>query len=1095
MMGIRYITGRQGAIRGAIKAWLTQAMGEADESPVLLVVPAQLTLQAELDALSDLAVPGSFRLQVFSPARLCARVFEQAGGTGRTVIDEQGRVMLMHTAAVKLRKQLCRYHNAVARPGFAERAVRQIAAFKQSGIDVSLLHEAVRGQADPALAGKLSDLAKLFEAYERSLEGLFMDGEDQIEAATARMGGAPFLRGSRVCVYGFDLISPSLTRLILGMGAAAESVTIALVAPETSARDAHLFEPARHTLERLRAQGLAAGLSIFGAQAADDAPCAQASALRTLERELFCVPQRPFEGQARDVQMVVLENPQAEAEFAAALTRKLARTRGWRYRDVAIALASPSKVMEDALRRAFALYGIPLFLASGRPADRHPLAVALMTALKCVLRGYAASDMALYIETGFAGVDGAASDQLVNYAIEKGLRGRRWLRPFEAAEQAELEAARARVLAPLEALKARSKAATSTRAVLEAVYRLLEDVGAYETLEKQRVALEQEGLGTWAMEGAQVWKRVLEALDQMAELLDGAALGLADVYEHLRRALSAATVKALPQAGDAVEGGALEHLKGKPVKALLLVGASDAGGSSPSDLLSEREMSELGEGFRGAWLSEVDKVRMRKAGLKALLALTGAYLAVTRSQSDETGRAVKASALFAEIERVLPRVPVHGITDAPALRAMRLESPEAAFARLPALLGSGEAAVLTTYAALRGMDELAESVQKMQRSFSHKVTSEALPVPLSRKLLGPLAGVSASRLERFAACPFRHFVHYALRPDPFEPFALSPRDAGSFYHEALEAFVRENGAELSELTPEESRARMDAITQRMIEQVLETATSDSAVASAQARKMRTVARRAASIITRQFDGSKFRPVGIEADIDTCALKVSLDETSDLAGRIDRVDVWDSAAGPYVRVIDYKTGGRTVSLQEIYYGLQIQLIAYLTAAMKARSAQPAGVFYFDVSDPLIETAVRDAAIVEQAREKKLRLNGLVLRDAEVVRAMAAQPELAVNVAFNQDGTLRAGERVIEKADFERLIARTLENVEAMLARMRAGDTQIAPFELGNKSPCKYCEYGTICAYDANLPGATPRRLKPMSGKQVLAALTPAQDEAP
>ncbi|MEG2859906.1 MAG: PD-(D/E)XK nuclease family protein, partial [Clostridia bacterium] len=1043
-MAIRCITGRQGAIRRAIKAWLLGAMGAGDDASVVLVVPAQFTLQAELDALSDLAVPGSFRLQVFSPSRVCARVFEQAGGTGRTMIDEQGRVMLMHAAAVQLKKQLCRYRSAVARPGFAERAVRQIAAFKQSGIEASALDAAAQRKLGSALAGKLSDLSKLFCAYEAALEGRFMDGADQIEAAVARMGNAHFLRGSRVCVYGFDLISPSLTRLILGMADVAESVSIALVMPEQSARDAHLFEPVRQTLARLRMQAQDAGVSVSHTNLAEDA--AAPSALRALERELFCVPQKPFEGPVQDVELVLLESPQVEAEFAAALTRKLARTKGWRYRDIAIALASPSKVMEDALKRAFALYGIPLFLAAERPADRHPLAVALMTALKCVLRGYAASDMALYIETGFAGVDGAASDQLVNYAIEKGLRGRRWLRPFEAAEQAELEAARARVLAPLEALKARSKAATSTRAVLEAVYRLLEDVGAYETLEKQRVALEQEGLGTWAMEGAQVWKRVLEALDQMAELLNGAALGLADVYEHLRRALSAATVKALPQAGDAVEGGALEHLKGKPVKALLLVGASDAGGSSPSDLLSEREMSELGEGFRGAWLSEVDKVRMRKAGLKALLALTGAYLAVTRSQSDETGRAVKASALFAEIERVLPRVPVHGITDAPALRAMRLESPEAAFARLPALLGSGEAAVLTTYAALRGMDELAESVQKMQRSFSHKVTSEALPVPLSRKLLGPLAGVSASRLERFAACPFRHFVHYALRPDPFEPFALSPRDAGSFYHEALEAFVRENGAELSELTPEESRARMDAITQRMIEQVLETATSDSAVASAQARKMRTVARRAASIITRQFDGSKFRPVGIEADIDTCALKVSLDETSDLAGRIDRVDVWDSAAGPYVRVIDYKTGGRTVSLQEIYYGLQIQLIAYLTAAMKARSAQPAGVFYFDVSDPLIETAVRDAAIVEQAREKKLRLNGLVLRDAEVVRAMAAQPELAVNVAFNQDGTLRAGERVIEKADFERLIARTLENVEAMLARMRAGDTQIAPFEL-------------------------------------------------
>ncbi|MEF9975045.1 MAG: hypothetical protein RR893_14085, partial [Clostridia bacterium] len=449
-MAIRCITGRQGAIRRAIKAWLLGAMGAGDDASVVLVVPAQFTLQAELDALSDLAVPGSFRLQVFSPSRVCARVFEQAGGTGRTMIDEQGRVMLMHAAAVQLKKQLCRYRSAVDRPGFAERAVRQIAAFKQSGIEASALDAAAQRKLGSALAGKLSDLSKLFCAYEASLEGRFMDGADQIEAAVARMGNAHFLRGSRVCVYGFDLISPSLTRLILGMADVAESVSIALVMPEQSARDAHLFEPVRQTLARLRMQAQDAGVSVSHTNLAEDA--AAPSALRALERELFCVPQKPFEGPVQDVELVLLESPQVEAEFAAALTRKLARTKGWRYRDIAIALANPSRVMEDALKRAFALYGIPLFLAAERPADRHPLAVALMTALKCVLYGYAASDMALYIETGFAGVEAAAGDQLVNYAIEKGLRGRRWLRPLEGADQAALEAARAQVLAPLEAL-------------------------------------------------------------------------------------------------------------------------------------------------------------------------------------------------------------------------------------------------------------------------------------------------------------------------------------------------------------------------------------------------------------------------------------------------------------------------------------------------------------------------------------------------------------------------------------------------------------------------------------------------------------------
>ena len=123
---------------------------------------------------------------------------------------------------------------------------------------------------------------------------------------------------------------------------------------------------------------------------------------------------------------------------------------------------------------------------------------------------------------------------------------------------------------------------------------------------------------------------------------------------------------------------------------------------------------------------------------------------------------------------------------------VRLEQPGAALCRLPGLLRGGGPLPQAALAALKITPGMEAPLARMRASFAHKVYSEKLDKALARRLMGP-GSVSASRLERFAACPFRHFAHYALRPQEFRPFALSPRDAGSFYHQALEAFIRQSG--------------------------------------------------------------------------------------------------------------------------------------------------------------------------------------------------------------------------------------------------------------------------------------------------------------
>ncbi len=45
----------------------------------------------------------------------------------------------------------------------------------------------------------------------------------------------------------------------------------------------------------------------------------------------------------------------------------------------------------------------------------------------------------------------------------------------------------------------------------------------------------------------------------------------------------------------------------------------------------------------------------------------------------------------------------------------------------------------------------------------------------------------------------------------------------------------------------------------------------------------------------------------------------------LEGQIDRLDICKEQDLVYIKIIDYKTGTRTMDLSSVYYGLDMQLI--------------------------------------------------------------------------------------------------------------------------------------------------------------------------
>ena len=92
--------------------------------------------------------------------------------------------------------------------------------------------------------------------------------------------------------------------------------------------------------------------------------------------------------------------------------------------------------------------------------------------------------------------------------------------------------------------------------------------------------------------------------------------------------------------------------------------------------------------------------------------------------------------------------------------------------------------------------------------------AENLSPALAERIYGAVLKSSVSRLEEFAQCPFRFFIHSGLRAGERKKFELDARERGSFQHEILKQFHDELTAENKrwrDLTPAEARERIGRI--------------------------------------------------------------------------------------------------------------------------------------------------------------------------------------------------------------------------------------------------------------------------------------------
>lgn len=1059
--------------------------------PVVVIVPQQYTLTAELALVEALKTEGFFDVDVASPLRLSQRIFDQAGADNRVRIDAHGKAMAVSRAAMEVRWDLAYYESAVDRRGFVDSVSGMIADMKRARITPEQLAGYAGGLPEGALRDKFHDLALLYGTYERILGGRFVDGEDVQEDLVRRAPQAPLIQGARLIVAGFDLLTEETARLMLAVEPVVESVHILLCADAGDPA----YAPASLSLQRLEKELGKRGL-----------PCRKHPLLPAFARPKDIVHAyrsllKPeiveFPAPPPNIRLYAAPTPYAEACHAAE-EAALLHARGMAWDQIQFLVTDEAHYF-SILDHVLTMYEIPHYLARKVPAARLGAAQFLLCALNAVARHYRQDDMLRLLKTGFMPVTEEERFGLENLIVSYGIRSWKFERPFPHPKDQDppLEDARQRMMGALQQLSRGISEAEDMNAALTAVMAFLEENKAYERTMDEADRLEDEGRLTEAACERQVWRYLMSLLDQVHEIAKQDRPDAEELRLLVATGLESADIAALPQAIGSLPCGRLGNIAILHPRAVFILGLNDGVlNATEAGLLADEEQEGLAEALDATLSLDTDgRQQLKKLDFLKALYAPSEKLYLSHAQALQDGTALRPLDLLTRLRRVFPvLIEEGGVTAA--------QGPAHPYGVLPALEGLGprlragnddpEWREAWHYLSARAPEQAAALAAAYRR------LPEEPPLPLELVHSLYLERVtSVHRLESFAVCPFRHFVRYVLKPVERSAWDVNRTDEGSFYHRALEGFTRslQNLPHWPDVTRREVDRLMDKAAEEALDDLIRGVMGDSAVQKREYRQYRRLLQRVGWTFTQMARRTAFRVPenGVElrfgypeGGLPAVPLVLSDGRKVYVRGIIDRVERYEGDEGIAFRLIDLKTPNLDLQPEKIFWGTQLQLLIYMQAVLNAEpNGIPAGLYYFHLADPVAVDPDTQADLESQLA-KALSLKGLTLRDASIIRLMDdGKPPLSLPALLKADGDF-AQNKSLASLEEMRLLIHHACNVAAHLAEgIDTGEIAAEPLTFrGEKSPCETCAFPDLCRRNAPNTAVLPRPADKMSLPQLI-----------
>ena len=1118
-MSVRFLLGASGSGKSRqIYNEIIQASIKEPERNFYLIVPEQYTMEAQRELVTMHPAGGMMNIDAIGMNRLAYRVFDELGISTGQVLEDFGKSMLIKKILCEQQDTLQVYGSYYDKLGFVDEMKSMMSEIFQYNIKQDTIDEIMEQiSEDSVVAGKRQDIRHIYEEFEAFAGERYIVAEQLVELLTRHVGQSKLVCGSSLYFDGFTGFTPVQLELVEKLMTCADDLTFSFTLDDRDQKYEHikdyeLFYLTKTTIKKLTEAAAAVGVEIESPVVLPGTinyRLGENRELFFLERNLFRSPYQKWKQPLERIHLTATGDAQDEIVFVASTIRRLVREKGYRYKDIAI-VAGDLEQASHIYERVMDEYEIPVFIDANACLKANPCAETIRSVLAVLADDFSYDSVFRFLKAGMTDLSFEDIELLENYALKRGVRGySRWNRAvsenYEKTSPVNVEEIRQafmKMFGDIRKVFADKKAATKD--YVEALYDFLLQIHMYEKLEARKNELYEENRINEGDAYGQIFEKTVRLFDKIAELLGDTKMSVKEFYEIVDTGLSDIEVGVVPPTVDRVLIGDITRSRLNHIKVLFFTSVNDGivpKAPKKGRILSDRDRDILSD--CGLELAPSDKQNsyIEQFYIYTILTKPSDHLYISYHKLSASLESMRPSYLLGRISNIFPSLQAEEYDAASCMpdtvnrslrRILRTEEDDSEDA---------ESRILTRILTEKGFTRELTAIYKGR---TYRNVAEQLPPETIALLYGRYLHASVSKLELYARCGFAYFLKYGLRLKEREMYQVDVRNVGVILHSVMEGLfkqVRDTRNNDWENFPEDERMLMvTELVNRAAEESAGDFFEDNARNAYMLQMIERMAQTSAGMLQKHIRLGSMKPGMLEKTFDSAKDEVGsyLFELPNqiqmsINGKIDRVDVEEEDGTVYIKVIDYKSSTRKLSLEEVLNGEQLQLVTYSAIAYEIekmiypdKNIQIAGLLYYSFDDPVIEIEsseidtdteqpeFSDQEKLDAERMEKMKLQGFVNESPAVIQKMDHTCNQSLPVKLDKNGDIKKSENVVSADQIRTIMELTRENIEELGSQIAEGKIAIEPYKNKSNTGCDYCEFKNICHFDVKNGGNQYRR---------------------
>lgn len=1106
------IYGRSGS--GKSEYIYNKIKSEQETAPkTYIITPEQFSFTAEKKLLETLDEGATTKVEVLSFERMAYRVLQETFGGNLKNIGKSGKAMVVSSLLDEAQKELNFLGKNLEN---IDLILTQITEFKKHGITASILKEKMDNTKDTYLKLKIKDMYTIYSMFEDRLKDNYIDENDLLKLLEQNIESSHLFDNCLFYIDEFAGFTKQEYNVIQVLDRIAKDIYVTVCTDDLrviKSPEADIFYDNKQTVQTLKQIA-----DIKNEIHVESSYRFKNEELKHLEKNIFDLPYKPYNKDVENIKLIIAKNQYEEIENVAREISKLVRKEGYRYRDIGVI----TKNLEDyssLCKAIFSEYEIPVFIDEKKDITSDIFVKYVLAILDIFAKNWSYEAVFNYLKSGIVKIDRLY--ELENYCIKWNIKGSKWYeKPWNFGEEDTFEAEQKEVITPLLEFRKNLSSKNSADKISEELYKfIVKNASENNKNNISQVAENQMSNKPFTEEptiNVDSYNAVIDVIDEIADLFKDVKMSFDTYAKLLKTGIQVKEIGQIPQTQDKVTVGDVNRSKTHKVRAIFIIGVND--GVFPSvpsseGFFNDRDRENLKEEGIELAKGTIEKMYEENFNIYKAFSTAEEKLYISYPASDVDDKPLRKSTVISKIRKIFPKLRESTFVDNEILSKEKLDetekfansketemniyTKEVTFSELLSHINNMNGSWYEVYQWYKNNPQYSYRLEKALEGLEYTNLPEKISKNNVQKLYGDTLHTTVSRLEQYKSCEFSYYLKYGLKLSSKEKMDIKPVDTGSFMHDVVDTFFKENES-IKEISDEELKQILDKI----IEEKLSLPRNYIFTATAKyrnlVRRLKKVIFYSMKYIVQSLKNSEFDVMQTELEFGNNTyppIEMTLDDGKrvSITGKIDRIDIAKAPNGKYIRIIDYKSSTKDIELNKVIAGLQLQLLTYVDAITQKEEAEPAGALYFSLIEPKLASAKKEMSKeeIEQIIKKNYKMNGLVLADINVIKMMDKNLQTGkseiIPVEFNNSGEINyKNSKTVTKEEFENLQKYTIKLIKQISKEILDGNIDLKPYyAVNNKNtPCSYCEYKSICQFNPKLAGNKYNYIGTKSRQEIL-----------